>query len=242
MNARTGGRSVRLRRLARSAFLGTALSASAVLAFPQSPPVWPDTFESRVEALALIQTLNADILGSSSATQTLENWCRDHRMADAPAIVARLVAGIDKPPTAEQLLRLRVTRRGQVIYRRVELRCGAHVLSEADNWYVPGRLTAAMNTRLTHSDAPFGKVVQPLGPYRRTFSVRLLWSPLPEGWEQRRPPTPESGRVALAIPTALFEHRAILYTRDHTPFSEVDEIYQGQLLDFPRCGNREGCE
>ena len=34
---------------------------------------WPDTFTSRVEALALLQTLNAEILASRSATLTLAN-------------------------------------------------------------------------------------------------------------------------------------------------------------------------
>ena len=35
------------------------------------------------------------------------------------------------------------------------------------------------------------------------------------------------------IPAALFEHRAVLYTRDHKPFSEVSEVYQRQVLAFP---------
>jgi hypothetical protein len=34
----------------------------------------------------------------------------------------------------------------------------------------------------------------------------------------------------LAIPDALFEHRAVLYTRDHKPFAEVREVYQRQIL------------
>ena len=38
---------------------------------------------------------------------------------------------------------------------------------------------------------------------------------------------------ALAIPDALFEHRAVLYTEDRRPFSEVHEVYQRQLLAFP---------
>jgi chorismate-pyruvate lyase len=234
MNAGSGRRRVPVRRLARWLILGTALSASVVPAFAQATPAWPDTFESRVEALALMQTLNADLLGSSSATQTLEKWCRDHRMAAQPVIVARLVEGIDKAPTAEQLQRLRVPRRDQVKYRRVELRCGTHVLSEADNWYVPSRLTASMNVRLKGSDTPFGRVVQTLRPYRRTVDIRILWSPLPEGWEQQRQSRPPAAAGALAIPAALFEHRAVLYTRDHRPFSEVVETYQGEILAFPR--------
>ena len=38
---------------------------------------------------------------------------------------------------------------------------------------------------------------------------------------------------ALPIPDALFEHRAVLYTREHQPFSEVHEVYQRDVLAFP---------
>ena len=236
MNASSVVRGARLRCLARLVVAGAALWASVPpLVCAQASSAWVDTFESRLEALALMQTLNADILGSSSATQILERWCHDHRMADEPKIIARLVTGVYKAPTAEQLQRLRVTRTDRVKYRRVELRCGDHVLSEADNWYVPSRLTAEMNKLLETSDTPFGTAVQSLGPYRRTFAVRILWSPLPDGWEQRLQARPQATTTnALAIPAALFEHRAILYTREHSPFSEVDEVYQGQILAFPR--------
>ena len=186
--------------------------------------------------LALTQTLNAEILASPSATLSLEKWCRDHKMADDPVVLARPIAGIDKAPASEQLQRLQVTSAAEVKYRGVELRCGSHVLSEADNWYVPGRLTAAMNSLLETSDTPFGKAVQSLHPYRRTFAVAILWSPLPAGWEQERRPDGQSGEraKALVLPKELFEHRAILYTSEHEPFSEVRERYQGELLAFVR--------
>jgi chorismate-pyruvate lyase len=199
-------------------------------------PAWVDTFESRLEILALTQTLNAEILVSASATQTLEQWCRDHEMAADPVIVAHVVAGAPKVPTAEQLQRLQVAGAGDVKYRRVELRCGTHVLSEADNWYVPGRLTAEMNHALETTDTPFGRAVRPLRPYRRTFAVTPLWSPLPAGWERQRRPKAQAGEraKALLLPAALFEHRAILYTSEHQPFSEVHERYQAQVLAFSR--------
>lgn len=95
------------------------------------------------------------------------------------------------------------------------MQCGTHILSEADNWYVPARLTADMNRSLGTSDTPFGRVVAALQPYRRTFAVKLLWS------DGTRP-----------VPDALFEHDAVLYTRDAKPFSEVSEVYRRGLLDF----------
>ena len=223
----------------RLALIGALLASSPLRVFAQAPSTWSNTFESRLEILALIQTLNAAILASPSATQSLETWCRDHKMTDDPRIVARLVKGVDKVPTAEQLQRLQVTGANEVKYRRVELRCGSHVLSEADNWYVPSRLTAEMNKLLETTDTPFGKAVQALHPYRRTFAVTILWSPLPAGWEQRRQPRlqPRQPRK-LVIPKNLFEHRALLYTSDNKPFSEVNEFYQGQILAFPRARHK----
>lgn len=196
---------------------------------------WHDTFESRVEILALLQSLNAEILASSSATRTLEQWCGEHRMADDPKIVAIVVPGVRKEPSAEQLQRLGVDGASELRYRRVELRCGAHVLSEADNWYVTGRLTPEMNALLTTTDTPFGKAVQPLHPYRRTIAATMLWTPLPRGWEQQpRSRFRSRRRRTLALPKEVFQHRAVLYTADHLPFSEVVETYQSELLAFSR--------
>jgi chorismate-pyruvate lyase len=136
------------------------------------------------------------------------------------------VKGATKAPTEEQRQRLQVTPQDEVKYRRVRLRCGSRVLSKADNWYVPSRLTPEMNRLLETTDTPFGRAVQPLEPYRQTFAVTVLWSPLPEG--------PSTGaNSTLSIPDGLFEHRAVLYNREHKPFSEVDEVYRRQLLEFP---------
>jgi hypothetical protein len=217
------------------AILVAAAAGLMLIRAGEGPPAWSDTFESRVEMLALIETLNADILASTSATQSLEDWCRDHRMADDPRIVARRVRGVDKVPSAEQMQRLSVTRTDEVKYRRVELRCGVHVLSEADNWYVPGRLTADMNQLLETTETPFGRAVRPLGPYRRTFAAEEKWLPLADGWELEPRGWSLPRRAPLmTLPKELFEHRAVLYTAQGQPFSEVSEMYQGQLLAFRR--------
>ena len=196
---------------------------------------WNDTFESRLEILALLQSLNVEILAGTSATRTLEAWCGEHEMADDPKIVARRVTGVRKEPSAEQLQRLDVRDASEVEYRRVELRCGAHTLSEADNWYVPARLTPEMNALLTTTDTPFGRAVQSLTPYRRTIAVTMLWMPLPRGWEQQRRPRCRFCRQrTLVVPKDVFQHRAVLYTADDRPFSEVVETYQAELLAFRR--------
>jgi hypothetical protein len=217
-----------------SALLLSVLASWAARAEAAAP--WPDTVLARIEALALMQTLSAEILASRSATFTLEAWCGDHRLSGAaePKIVARLVMGEDKPATPEQRQRLEVAPGEAVKFRHVQLLCGDRVFSEADNWYVPGRLTADMNELLETTTTPFGKAVQDLKPYRRTFEARVLWWPVPEGWETKPlSALPQDSADSLAIPDSLFEHRAVLYTQDGKPFSEVDEVYRRALLDFP---------
>jgi hypothetical protein len=126
-----------------------------------------------------------------------------------------------------------VNDQNEVKYRRVQLRCGSHLLSEAENWYVPGRLTPEMNRLLETTKPPFGKVVESMEPYRRSFAVKILWAPLADGWEQDPGKLPTATGDILVIPDALFEHRAILYSREHRPFAEVSEVYQRQILAFP---------
>lgn len=214
-----------------------SMAAAAVLvaapAQAQRAPAWPDALLTRTQALALVQGLNAEILASRSATATLERWCADHGLAREPRVVAEVLAGEPRAPDPEQRQRLRADSGEVVRYRRVRLRCGDHVLSEAENWYLPGRLTPEMNRVLETTDTSFGRVVASLEPYRRTFLARLLWLPLPEGWERSAhtvPPCLSSG--PLAIPSALFEHRAVVLRRDNLPIAEVHEVYQDGLLAF----------
>jgi hypothetical protein len=102
---------------------------------------WHDTPTARLEALALLQSLNADLLSHDSATLPLDRWCAAHHLADPATITAERVRDVEKPATAAQRDLLHVGPAEPLGYRRVRLHCGAHVLSEADNWYVPSRLT-----------------------------------------------------------------------------------------------------
>ncbi|MBU6528772.1 hypothetical protein OGR47_17595 [Methylocystis sp. MJC1] len=209
------------------------MAAATLLVVPgalaQQP--WPEGFLSRVEILALIQTLNASLLASRSATTTLEKWCADHKMAAESKIIAKRVSGADKPPSEDTRRRLSAEASEPIKYRRVQLSCGSHVLSEADNWYVPGRLSEDMNKTLETTQTPFGKAVAPLQPFRRTIDMKMRWSPLPDGWELT-PQSAPSGEGALPLPHDIFEHTAILYGQDQKPFSEVHETYTSGILDF----------
>jgi chorismate-pyruvate lyase len=204
--------------------------------------VWPDSFVSRIEALALLETFNDQLLTHDSATLTLERWCDSHRLAAPARIVAERVSdsardqvAVDKPLLPDQRRELGVSPKEPIRYRRVRLRCGPVVLSEADNWYVPARLTPEMNRQLDTSDVPFGKVVQALNFQRRTLSSKLLWLPLPDGWEMtpRAVGNRAAGAAALVIPHAVLEQRAVLTLPDGTPISEVVETYTSGILAFP---------
>jgi chorismate-pyruvate lyase len=184
---------------------------------------WHDTVKARLEALALLQTLNADLLSHDSATLTLDRWCSAHRMASPPQVVADQLPQIQKPPTARQRQELQVTAGEPVRYRRVRLRCGNHVLSVADNWYVPDRLTPHMNHLLQTTDISFGRVVQPLHFSRHRLGAALLWN--------ARSPWPKAAAEVL-------RHRALLVLPDGRPISEVIESYTAEVLSFPQPQSR----
>lgn len=210
--------------------LAAAVILAAVASLPALP--WPDSFLARLAALAQIQQLNADLLSHDSATATLQHWCDAHGDAPGLKIAAERVRGQDRPAGPEVRAALGAGPDEPLAYRRVRLACGTRVLSEADNWYRPQRLTAEMNRRLAETDTPFGVVVKPLDYRRRTLSAELLWRPLPPDWETRPRPADIPGAV-LTIPHELLRHRAVLSTPDGTPFSLVAETYTREILVRP---------
>ncbi|WP_198148973.1 hypothetical protein [Luteibacter yeojuensis] len=211
-----------------------SIAVMATVAMPaHARQGFADDVPSRTQALALLETLNADLLSHPSATLTLERWCGDHGLAPEAKIVAKRVKGQDKPLAAEDRAALGIGADEPVRYRRVQLACGEHVLSEADNWYVPARLTAEMNQVLDTTDQPFGKVVQPLHFRRQTLSAELLWQPLPKRWEMDAP-LPPAGKGPLAIPHDVLRHRAVLFNEANQPFSLVVETYTADVFAFGR--------
>lgn len=209
-------------------FLSVFALVSPSAAFAEE---WPGSFLARVEAMALIETLNAELLSNPSATLTLERWCGAHRLAAEAKVSAHLVRGEDRQISPEDRQRFAIAAEEPIRYRRVQLFCGDKLLSEADNWYVPSRLTPEMNRLLDETDTPFGRAVKDLEFQRQTLKVTPLWRPLPEGWELKAPE--KDGTGALIVPDHVLEHRAILYTKARVPFSIVVETYTKHMFDFP---------
>ncbi len=202
-----------------------AASLSAAAAARDSVS-WPNDAMARLNLIAQWQSLRVDLLANASATEVLRQWCEQHHLAEPARIVADRMAVPSRAPDMEQLRRLDVAAAEEVRYRRVELRCGDHVLSKAENWYVPARLTPEMNRLLETTDTPFGQVVSPLKPFRKTVETTPLW--LPPAIEGDCPA--RGGR--LILPAELLRHRVVLYSADLVPFSEVVEVYQDDLMDF----------
>ena len=125
---------------------------------------------ARADEAALAQ-LKSDLLANASATQVLTRWCDARKLASPAVIRAMRDRQNEKPATAEVRALLGAAPDEPIRYRRVKLMCGTHILSEADNWYRPSQLTAAMNAQLDETDTPFGTVVRPLGFSRRTLDV-----------------------------------------------------------------------
>jgi len=188
--------------------------------------------QARLEAYAILQTLNANLLGSKSATRTLQVWCEDHQMADIPKIIAIRDTGVNKEVSPEIRKMLQATTSDPIVYRRVKLYCGKHVLSEADNWYLPTRLTPEMNNLLADTDTPFGVVVRELNFHRQTEKVDLLWQPLPKNWEQKKRMLTNK-KSPLVIPDWVLQHQAILFSDKNVPFSYVIETYTKEVFAFP---------
>lgn len=206
------------------------LSAALTLADPAALR-WPDTPAARTAARAALERLQLQLSMRSSATLVLDDWCREHGLAPAGSkTVAERDHGVEKPATPDIRALLSIGPDEPVRYRRVQLICGGRTLSIADNWYVPSRLTAAMNATLDTTDTSFGRVVGPLDFSRRTLSSALLWPPQTPGWADR-----PAGKW-LKIPAALIENRAVLSLPDGRPISLVDEVYSNQVLAFAPAG------
>ena len=198
-----------------------AATSPAAAQDAQSPYV------QRLRMLAQLQTINADLLSQPSATAVLQALC-DRREPGAPKIRARRLEVPDNAQAAAVARRqLGAAASAPIRLRRVELMCGETVLSRADNWYLPDRLTQQMNSMLSTTETPFGVVVAPLGFQRRTLSSRLLFNPLPPGWEAHG----EIDFEAPAFPPPqVLQHRAVLQTPDGRPFSLLVETYTDRVL------------
>jgi hypothetical protein len=98
-----------------------------------------------------------------------------------------------------------------VVFRHVSLVCGELVLSDARNWYVPGRLPAAMARALAETNKPFGAVIAPLGFHRERLGSRR-------------------GPMAGCPADTILTNRAVIRAGNGSALALVLECYQPALL------------
>jgi chorismate-pyruvate lyase len=182
----------------KAALVGLVLMAAGQDAGPQRAAY--DAFEAELNA-------------GPTATAALQRWCAAHGVEGI--VHAEVDREAERAPSAATTLRLEVKPGEHVAYRRVKLGCGRHVLSEADNWYVPARLSAAMNEALESGDTPFGAVIAPLAPHREVISSERLWA---DG----------------TAPEDILRNRGLVLDHDGRPLAEVSETYKRTALEIVR--------
>lgn len=155
---------------------------------------------------SLLARFEATLAAQDSATAALGQWCEARNIAEPAQIRAIPVVGSDRAATAQIRAVLGVDAAEPLGYRHVRLTCGETVLSDAQNWYVPSRLTADMNRQLETTQTPFGTVVAPLG-FRRE-----------RGPAQR-------GAAPGCPADTLLSHSAVLRLPDGRAISTVVECY-----------------
>lgn len=186
--------------MTRSNAAGLAIALATLAGCTTTPP--PDRSLAAFEAV---------LAGQDSATAALTEWCAQHAIADPANISARSVGGAPIPPDVSLRSVLEVSEDEPVGYRHVLLSCGDAVLSDAHNWYVPGRLSQEMNTVLETTDTPFGRVVAPLGFTRERFAA-------------------ERGAAEECPAGTILSHSALLRLPDGRPISMVVECYTSANL------------
>lgn len=145
-----------------------------------------------------LDAFEADLTAGGIVTRVLEAW------AGGPVRAVRVAGSAEA--SSETRARLRVGADTPLGFRRVRLMCGDALLSEADNWFAPDRLTADMLATLEATDTPFGIVIAPLDPHRETLSCKRL-----------------AGDPMLSI-------RALVLGGDGTPLAAVVERYSAACL------------
>lgn len=167
---------------------------------------------AEVRAAPTIAAFEAALAQHDSATEALRTWCEARGLASPAQIIARPVAGAAaRPPKGLRQL-LDIGAREPIGYRHVELTCGDRVLSVAHNWYVPGRLTPAMNAALATTQVPFGRIAAPLAYHRKPLEVLTK---------------PPRGCPANTISA----HRALLQLPDGQPLAYVLECYTSHNIE-----------
>ena len=164
---------------------------------------------SPTDTNSLIWALNTRLIAIATATEALLAWCDEHGLSAGPITVDIRQRFSPAVVPDDVLPALALDPDETVHYRQVRLMRGMLPLATAENWFVPQRLTATMNEALSGSDIPFGRVIAPLQPSRRTLAAHL----------QPRP-------------DIILDHVAVIISKNGTVLAFVKESYFADLVSF----------
>jgi hypothetical protein len=176
----------------------------------------------------IIQDLGTRLTSGATATETLLAWCEEHGLSQGP-ITAEVRQRFSPTVVPDNVLTTLEPAPGTTIhYRQVQLMRGTLHLATAENWFVPQRLTAAMNDRLQTKHVPFGTVIAPLNPFRRTLAVRS--APFTSG----SPITPArlEGSSRDPHPEIILEHTAVILGSSGAALAFVREWFRSDLVSL----------
>ena len=158
---------------------------------------------------ALIWALSTRLIAGATATQSLLAWCEEHGLSDGP-ITVDVRHRFSPAVVPDDVLPALDLDPGETIhYRQVRLMRGTLPLATAENWFVPQRLTVAMNEALDETGTPFGTVIAPLRPVRRILAASIQ-------------PQPE----------IILEHVALIRSGSGPALALVKEGYLPDLVSF----------
>lgn len=131
------------------------------------------------------------IASADSMTECLRDWCDAFAIGSGTLRVVHATASGTIPANLHTRAALNLQPGETIRHRRIKLVYGDTELLEADNWYVPERLTEMANTLLEDTDTPFGIAISQHSQTRQTLSVET-------------PDQPHTSREAL-IPSAAWD-------------------------------------
>jgi hypothetical protein len=114
------------------------------------------------------------LLAGPTASAALEAWCVRHGIGSGPLRADRHATSRPVPPEDDLLDALAPARGERLAHRQVTLVRGDLAVSDCDLWWLPARLPPALNVELAETQHPFGAVIAPLAPSRRTLFQALL--------------------------------------------------------------------
>jgi|UPI0004B41ED7 chorismate-pyruvate lyase len=175
---------------------------------------------------ALTQELSTRLMAGATATETLLAWCEEHGLSQGPITVEvrqRLTPAVIPDDVRAAL----GPAAGETVhYRQVRLMRGTLPLATAENWFVPQRLAAGMTEVLQMTDVPFGTVVAPLRPSRRTLVARAQ----PLTADPSEDPSRLSASARPSQPNIILKHTAVILSGTGTALALVQERFSSELV------------